>query len=160
MAYRIGSAGSFTRFQGPQIALFQDGLESFEGLVGGGYAAVYGGLKDHLGDLLRGAAHVQGRLDVQPQFVETGQNRQGRDGDELAGGVGNLFPGVHLPGDEQGQVPGQVLVEGSPQVVGAFVLDVFEVQFRGFLGLCDDVVGHGSVLFLVKGMDSSCSSKN
>lgn len=71
---------------------------------------------------------------MQPEFIQPGKNRQSGDGDQLAGGMGNFFTGIHLTGYKQRQIPGQIRIEGPPEIERFFALDIFKIQPGSLLG--------------------------
>jgi hypothetical protein len=54
--------------------------------------------------------------------------------------MGDLLPGIELPGEKEGNVLGQFLVKRLPYFKGAFSGNPFEIQLRGLLGLFFQII--------------------
>jgi hypothetical protein len=73
-------------------------------------------------------------MDVELQLLQAREHRQGGHGHQLPGRVRYLLPGIHLAGDKQGKILGEVLVKGLPEFERFFASDVFKIKRRGLLG--------------------------
>ena len=67
-------------------------------------------------------------MDVQFQLFGFAKHRKAGYGNKLASGVGDLFPGIHLSRDKEGEAFGKFRVEGLSEIIGLLVCYAFKIE--------------------------------